>query len=70
MYKNLWTIREGRVAYAEGSSPDANPYKKARLELFRDVPDNRLAPLRDLERDWDSGYAQQKRIEQFGYEGE
>ena len=53
-------INEGKSAYTLGSSPDANPYKKARLQFptgFRDTSDNRLAALRDLECQWDSGYA-------------
>ena len=57
-------INEGKCAFTLGSSPDANPYKKARLKFpigFRDTSDNRLGALRDLECQWDSGYATAKR---------
>ena len=58
-------IAEGRAAYTLGSSPDDNPYRKARHQLpigFKAYPnDNRLALLRDLECQWDSGYAIAKR---------
>jgi len=53
-------VHEGRAAYILGSSQDANPYKAARIKFpdgFRDTSDNRLAALRDLECQWDSGYA-------------
>jgi hypothetical protein len=66
-------IAEGRAAYTLGSSSDANPYRKARHQFpsgltqgerkklgFRDTSDNRLSALRDLECQWDSGYAVQK----------
>ena len=57
-------IAEGRAAYTLGSSSEANPYRKARHQFpigFRDTSDNRLASLRDLECQWDSGYAIAKR---------
>jgi hypothetical protein len=55
-------IKEGECAYVLGSSPDANPYRLAFLPLSRIwLPINRVAEIRDLECQWDSGYAIAKR---------
>ena len=61
----MGAIIEGKCAYTLGSSPEDNPYRKARLQnphwlavvIDRDLPDNRLESLDDLECQWDSGYA-------------
>jgi hypothetical protein len=66
-------IHEGKAAYTLGSTPDANPYRKylenntRPIELWVTKFDskigtpNRIAELRDLECQWDSGYAIAKR---------
>ena len=55
-------IHEGRAAFNLGSPPEFNPYRKA-IECLKPSrhSDDRLAGLRDLECQWDSGYAAQKR---------
>jgi len=53
-------INEGKCAYTLGSTPDANPYRKY---LENNTRPNRIAELRDLECQWDSGYAIAKRQE-------
>ena len=53
-------VMEGKAAYTLGSDPSANPYRKGRIQFpigSRDKSDNRRAALRDLECQWDSGYA-------------
>jgi hypothetical protein len=53
-------INEGKCAYKLGSSPDANPYRKAKKD---GMDDGMTAKLKDWECQWDSGYAIQKRNE-------
>ena len=61
-------VHEGKAAYTLGSSPDANPYRKATaggysqyrmtgIEHGSDDMNYRWAQLKDLECQWDSGYA-------------
>ena len=66
-------IAEGKCAYKLGSSQDSNPYRKylenntRPIELWVTKFDskigtpNRIAEVRDLECQWDSGYAIAKR---------
>jgi hypothetical protein len=49
-------IQEGKCAYAVGSSPDANPYRKAKQSMA-EYDDTLYWNLMDFECQWDSGYA-------------
>ena len=67
-------VHEGRAAYILGSSPDANPYRKAK-DSYREViarnaglawNDEKYAGLMDLECQWDSGHAIARRESLLG----